>query len=393
MSKKIVLISGVRTAIGEFMGGLSSINQIDLGGIVIKEAVNRAKIAKEKVDEVIVGNVGQIADSGFIARAAMFKAGLEKETTAYSVNRQCGSGLQAIVDGALEILTGNSEVVVACGTENMSRLPYYVTNVRNGYRMGHQQLEDGLLDILTWPLGPFHNGMTAENVADKYNISREDQDKFALSSQEKMIKAQDEGKFKEEIIPVEVVNKKETVIIDTDEHPKRGLTLEKLGKLKPAFKTGGSVTAGNSSGINDGAAAVVMTTEEKAKELGAKPLMEFVGYAVAGNEAELMGFGPALSTKKLLKKLNMDVKDLDLVELNEAFASQSLAVIRDLGLDENIVNVNGGAISHGHPVGATGCILTVKMMHEMKRRNAKLGLITMCIGGGQGISAIFRNLQ
>ena len=393
MSKKIVLISGVRTAIGEFMGGLSSINQIDLGGIVIKEAVNRAKIAKEKVDEVIVGNVGQIADSGFIARAAMFKAGLEKETTAYSVNRQCGSGLQAIVDGALEILTGNSEVVVACGTENMSRLPYYVTNVRNGYRMGHQQLEDGLLDILTWPLGPFHNGMTAENVSDKYNISREDQDKFALSSQEKMIKAQDEGKFKEEIIPVEVVNKKETVIIDTDEHPKRGLTLEKLAKLKPAFKTGGSVTAGNSSGINDGAAAVVMTTEEKAKELGAKPLMEFVGYAVAGNEAELMGFGPALSTKKLLKKLNMDVKDLDLVELNEAFASQSLAVIRDLGLDENIVNVNGGAISHGHPVGATGCILTVKMMHEMKRRNAKLGLITMCIGGGQGISAIFRNLQ
>ncbi len=393
MSKKIVLISGVRTAIGEFMGGLSSINQIDLGGIVIKEAVNRAKIAKEKVDEVIVGNVGQIADSGFIARAAMFKAGLEKETTAYSVNRQCGSGLQAIVDGALEILTGNSEVVVACGTENMSRLPYYVTNVRNGYRMGHQQLEDGLLDILTWPLGPFHNGMTAENVADKYNISREDQDKFALSSQEKMIKAQDEGKFKEEIIPVEVVNKKETVIIDTDEHPKRGLTLEKLAKLKPAFKTGGSVTAGNSSGINDGAAAVVMTTEEKAKELGAKPLMEFVGYAVAGNEAELMGFGPALSTKKLLKKLNMDVKDLDLVELNEAFASQSLAVIRDLGLDENIVNVNGGAISHGHPVGATGCILTVKMMHEIKRRNAKLGLITMCIGGGQGISAIFRNLQ
>lgn len=393
MSKKIVLISGVRTAIGEFMGGLSSINQIDLGGIVIKEAVNRAKIAKEKVDEVIVGNVGQIADSGFIARAAMFKAGLEKETTAYSVNRQCGSGLQAIVDGALEILTGNSEVVVACGTENMSRLPYYVTNVRNGYRMGHQQLEDGLLDILTWPLGPFHNGMTAENVSDKYNISREDQDKFALSSQEKMIKAQDEGKFKEEIIPVEVVNKKETVIIDTDEHPKRGLTLEKLAKLKPAFKTGGSVTAGNSSGINDGAAAVVMTTEEKAKELGAKPLMEFVGYAVAGNEAELMSFGPALSTKKLLKKLNMDVKDLDLVELNEAFASQSLAVIRDLGLDENIVNVNGGAISHGHPVGATGCILTVKMMHEMKRRNAKLGLITMCIGGGQGISAIFRNLQ
>lgn len=393
MNKKIVLISGVRTAIGEFMGGLSSVNQIDLGGIVIKEAVNRAKIAKEKVDEVIVGNVGQIADSGFIARAAMFKAGLEKETTAYSVNRQCGSGLQAIVDGALEIMTGNSNVVVACGTENMSRLPYYVTNVRGGYRMGHQQLEDGLIDILTWPLGPFHNGTTAENVADKYSISREDQDKFALSSQEKMIKAQDEGKFKEEIIPVEVKTKKETMIIDTDEHPKRGLTLEKLSKLKAAFRENGSVTAGNSSGINDGAAAVVLTTEDIAKELGAKPLMEFVGYAVAGNEAELMGFGPALSTKKLLKKLNMSIKDIDLVELNEAFASQSLAVIRDLGLDESIVNVNGGAISHGHPVGATGCILTVKMMHEMKRRKSELGLISMCIGGGQGISAIFRNLQ
>lgn len=393
MSKKIVLISGVRTAIGEFMGGLSSVNQIDLGGIVIKEAVNRAKIPTNQIDEVVVGNVGQIADSGFIARAAMFKAGLPKETTAYSVNRQCGSGLQAIIDGALEILTDNSDIVVACGTENMSRLPYYIKDARNGYRMGHQQLEDGLIDILTWPLGPFHNGTTAENVANKYNISREDQDKFALSSQQKMIKAQDDKKFKEEIIPVEVKLKKETLVVDTDEHPKRDLTLEKLSKLKPAFREGGSVTAGNSSGINDGAAAVVLTTEEKAKELGAKPLMEFVGYAVAGNEAELMGYGPALSTKKLLKKLNIGVKDLDIVELNEAFASQSIAVIRDLGLDENIVNVNGGAISHGHPVGATGCILTVKMMYEMKRRKSELGLVTMCIGGGQGISAIFRNLQ
>lgn len=393
MSKKIVLVSGVRTAIGEFMGGLSSVNQIDLGGIVIKEAVNRAKIPTNLIDEVIVGNVGQIADSGFIGRAAMFRAGLPKETTAYSVNRQCGSGLQAIIDGALEILTDNSSVVVACGTENMSRLPYYIKDVRNGYRMGHQQLEDGLIDILTWPLGPFHNGTTAENIANKYNISREDQDKFALSSQQKMIKAQDDKKFVEEIIPVEIKLKKETLTIETDEHPKRDLTLEKLSKLKPAFREGGSVTAGNSSGINDGAAAVVLTTEEKAKELGVKPLMEFVGYAVAGNEAEYMGYGPALSTKKLLKKLNIGIKDLDIVELNEAFASQSIAVIRDLGLDENIVNVNGGAISHGHPVGATGCILTVKMMYEMKKRKSELGLVTMCIGGGQGISAIFKNLQ
>lgn len=393
MNQKIVLVSGCRTAVGEFLGGLSTVNQIDLGGIVVKEAVKRAGIDPAIVDEVIVGNVGQIAESGFIGRAVMLKAGLPKETTAYSVNRQCGSGMQAIVDGMLEILTGNAEVVVACGTENMSQAPYYIKNARTGLRMGHQQLEDGLIDLLTWPLGPYHNGMTAEAVAEKFGVTREMQDRFALESQNKMIAAMDAGKFKEEIVPVQVKQKKETLTIDTDEHPRRGLTLEKLARLRPAFKEGGSVTAANSSGINDGAAAVVMMTEEKARALGCRPLMEFVGYAVAGYEDILMGYAPYFSTRKLLKRLDMNLDEIDLVELNEAFASQSVAVIRDLGLNPAKVNVNGGAIAMGHPVGATGCILPVKMMYEMKRTGAKTGLITMCIGGGQGISAIFRNLQ
>ena len=267
MNQKIVLVSGCRTAVGEFLGGLSTVNQIDLGGIVVKEAVKRAGIDPAIVDEVIVGNVGQIAESGFIGRAVMLKAGLPKETTAYSVNRQCGSGMQAIVDGMLEILTGNAEVVVACGTENMSQAPYYIKNARTGLRMGHQQLEDGLIDLLTWPLGPYHNGMTAEAVAEKFGVTREMQDRFALESQNKMIAAMDAGKFKEEIVPVQGKQKKETLTIDTDEHPRRGLTLEKLARLRPAFKEGGSVTAANSSGINDGAAAVVMMTEEKARAL------------------------------------------------------------------------------------------------------------------------------
>jgi acetyl-CoA C-acetyltransferase len=375
------------------MGMLSSIDQIDLGALVVAEALKRAGIPGEKVDEVIVGNVGQIAQSGFIARAVMLKAGLPKETTAYSVNRQCGSGLQALVDGMMEIQTGNAEIVIACGTENMSRTPYYIKGARNGLRMGHQELEDGLIDLLTWPLGPYHNGVTAEAVAEKYGISREQQDAFALESQTRALAAIDAGKFKDEILPIHVKQGKETVIFDTDEHPRRGLTIEKLGKLRPAFKEGGTVTAGNSSGINDGAAALVMMTEEKAKDLGIKPRMELVSYAVAGFDDLLMGYTPYYSTKKLLKKLDMTVKDVDIVELNEAFASQSVALIRDLELDSSIVNVNGGAIALGHPVGATGCVLPVKMMYEMARGGAKTGLIAMCIGGGQGISVLFSNLQ
>jgi acetyl-CoA C-acetyltransferase len=391
--EKIVLVSGCRTAIGTFMGSLSGVDQIDLGAVAVKEAVKRAGISPEKVDEVIVGNVGQIAQSGFIARAVSLKAGLPRETTAYSVNRQCGSGLQALVDAMLEIQTGNAKVVVACGTENMSQLPYYIKGARAGLRMGHQELEDGLIDILTWPLGPYHNGMTAEAVAEKFKISREEQDAFALESQRRAIAAIDAGKFKEEIIPVEAARGKDKFVFDTDEHPRRGLTMDKLAKLRPAFKEGGSVTAANSSGINDGAAAVVMMSESAAKELGLKPLMELASWAVAGYDDILMGYTPYFSTRKLMEKTGLGVEDFDLVELNEAFASQSVAVVRDLGLDPAKVNVNGGAIALGHPVGASGCILPVKLMYEMKRSGAETGLVAMCIGGGQGISAFFRNLQ
>lgn len=393
MLKKIVIVSGCRTAVGSFQGSLHTVNQIDLGAEVVREAVRRAGIKGENVDEVIVGNVGQIAESGFLARAVMLKADLPQEVTAYSVNRQCGSGLQAIVSGAMAIQTGHADVVVACGTENMSQAPYYIKNARDGLRMGHQQLEDGLIDLLTWPLGPYHNGLTAEAVADTYHVSREEQDQFALSSHLKMIAAQDAGKFTEEIVPITVKLHKETMIFDKDEHVRRGLTLDKLAKLRPAFREGGSVTAGNSSGINDGAAALVLMSEEKASELGCRPLMEMVDYELAGFDAMLMGYSPYYSTKKLMKKHGLTPDSFDLVELNEAFASQSVAVIRDLQLDPSIVNVNGGAIAMGHPVGATGCILPVKMLYEMKRTGKQLGLITMCMGGGQGYSVLFKNLQ
>lgn len=388
--KKVYILNGARTAIGAFMGSLSSINQIDLGAIVVKEAISRSGIDPADVDEVIVGNVGQVAESGFIARAVMLKAGLPKETTAYSLNRQCGSGLQAITDGVMKIQAGRADIVVACGTENMSQAPFYVKGMRNGVKMGHSELEDGLLDLLTWPLGPFHNGVTAENVAEKYNISREEQDSFALASQLKANNAINEGKFIDEIVPVQILQRKEEIHFLKDEHVRPGLTIEKLAKLKPAFKKDGSVTAANSSGINDGAGAIVLISEDKINELGLKPMLEFVDYDLAGNEPELMGFAPVLSTLKLLKRTGLSMDSIDIIELNEAFASQSLAVINELGMDVNKVNVNGGAIALGHPVGATGCILPIKMMYEMQRSGAELGLVTMCIGGGQGISAIFK---
>lgn len=387
--KEVVVVSGARTAIGKFGGSLSGVHQADLGGMVIKEAVKRAGIKPTEVDQVIVGNVGEIAESGFIGRMCSLKAGLPLETTAYSLNIQCGSGLQAVANAMMLIQNDRADVVVACGTENMSQLPYYVKGARFGYKMGHGEFEDGVIDILTWPMGPFHNGTTAENVADKYQVSRERQDEFALSSQQKAIAAIEAGKFEDEILPVEIKVKRSTEIFKTDEHPRTGLSLDKLAKLRPAFKKDGSVTAANASGINDGAGAVVVMSKEKADALGIKDYLKIVDFELAGNEPELMGFAPALSTEKLLKKNNLSVDDIDLIELNEAFASQSVAVINHLGLDESKVNVNGGAIALGHPVGATGSILTVKLMYEMNRRNSKLGLVTMCIGGGQGISMLF----
>lgn len=385
--KEVVAVSGVRLPVGAFGGSLKDISAIDMGAMVVKEAVKRAGIAPEKVDEVIIGQVGQIAENGFVARAISLKAGLPNETTAYSVNRQCGSGLQAIADAVMEIQTGYADIVVAGGAENISQLPYYVKDARWGARMGHKVFEDGVIDILTWPLGPYHNGVTAENVAREYHVSREEQDAFALESHRRAVQAIKDGKFRDEILPVELKDRKGNVtVFDTDEGPRDGQTIEKLQKLRPCFVKDGTVTAGNASSLNDGAAAVVLMSREKAEELGIKPVLAIRGYAVAGNDGALMGYAPKLSSEKLAGKLGLDLQAIDMFEINEAFASQAVAVSRDLGLDMNKVNIYGGGISIGHPIGATGAILTVKVMYELARTDKKDAMISMCIGGGQGIS-------
>jgi len=391
--KEVVIVSGARTPVGVFGGSLKDVQAIDLGALVVKEAVKRAGIKITDVDEVIVGQVGQIAECGFVARAVSLKAGLPNETTAYSVNRQCGSGLQAIADAVMEIQTGFADVVVAAGTESVSQLPYYVKDARWGARMGHKSFEDGVTDILTWPLGPYHNGLTAENVAKKYNVTREEQDAFALESHRRAVEAVKAGKFKDEIIPVEIKDRKGNVakIFDTDEGPREGLTIEKLQKLKPCFlKDGtGTVTAGNASSLNDAAAAVVVMSREKADELGIKPLLVIKGHAVSGNDGAVMGYAPKLSSEKLANKLGLNLKEIDMFEINEAFASQAFAVRRDLGLDPEKVNIYGGGISIGHPIGATGVILAIKALYELQRTEKRDVMISMCIGGGQGISMYF----
>lgn len=392
--KEVVIVSGVRTPVGSFGGSLKDVPAIDLGAMVVKEAVKRAGIQPADVNEVIVGQVGQIAECGFVARAISLKAGMPKETTAYSVNRQCGSSLQAVAEAVMEIQTGFADVVVAAGAENISQLPYYVKDARWGARMGHKTFEDGVIDILTWPLDGNHNGVTAENVAVTYHVSREKQDAFSLESHRRACEAIKSGKFKDEIMPVELKDRKGNVtVFDTDEGPRDGLTIEKLQKLRPCFVKGGSVTAGNSSSLNDGAAAVVVMSKEKAEELGVKPLLTVQGFEVAGFDAELMGYSPKFSSEKLAKKLNLNLKDIDMLEINEAFASQAYAVSRDLGLDMNKVNIYGGGISIGHPIGATGCVLTVKVLYELMRTDKKDAMISMCIGGGQGISMYFTKCE
>ena len=388
--KDVVIVSGVRLPVGSFGGSLKGISAIDMGAMVVKEAVNRAGIQPSDVNEVIVGQVGEIAQDGFVARAVSLKAGMPKECTAYSVNRQCGSSLQAIADAVMEIQTGFADVVVAAGTENISQLPYYVKDARWGARMGHKVFEDGVIDILTWPLDGNHNGVTAENVATKYNVTREEQDQFALQSHQRACAAIKAGKFKDEILPVELKDRKGNVtIFDTDEGPREGQTIEKLARLRPCFVKDGTVTAGNSSSLNDGAAAVVVMSREKAEQLGLTPKLKIEGYTVAGFDAELMGYSPKFSSEQLAAKLGIDLKGIDMFEINEAFASQAVAVSRDLGLDMNKVNIYGGGISIGHPIGATGCILTVKVLYELMRTDKKDAMISMCIGGGQGISMYF----
>ena len=339
-----------------------------------------------------MGCAGQWGEDAYLARFAAVKGGLPIETPAYTVNRLCGSGLEAIHTAARWIETGDAEVVVAGGAENMSMVPYVARNVRYGVRMGDTKLEDGLILTLNDPFNKYHMGVTAENLAEKYEVSREEMDRFALLSQQRAVSAIQEGRFKEQIVPVEVKAGKETKIIDTDEHPRADTTIEGLAKLRPAFKEGGCVTAGNSSGINDGAAAVVMMSSRKARDLGLRPRMKLVSRGRAGVDPAIMGSGPIPAVRQALDRAGMGIDQIDTVELNEAFATVAVACARTLGIDEDKLNPNGGAVALGHPVGATGAILTVKAMYELERTGGRYGLVTLCIGGGQGIASIFERL-
>ena len=388
------MAGGVRTAIGKFAGAFKDTPTSDLGASAIRAAVDRAGISPQVIDEVILGCVGQVGEDAFNARLATLKAGLPEKTTAFNVNRLCGSGLQAINSAVQELRTGEAQVVVAGGNENMSIQPYLLPRAQVGWRLGEAALIDGTLSLVTDPFGRYQMGATAEKVADRYGVSRQAQDAFAAESQRRAAAAIAQGRFKDQIVPIAIPQKKgEPIVAQIDEHPRPATTVESLGRLKPAFREGGSVTAGNSSGINDAGAAVVVMTRAKAAELGVNPQLEWVADAVAGIAPEIMGVAPIFAVQNLLKKVGMTINDVDLMELNEAFAAQAVAVIRELEIDPEKVNPNGGAIALGHPVGATGAILTVKLAYELKRRQAEWGIVTMCIGGGQGIATLFRNLN
>lgn len=389
--KKIVLAGACRTAIGTMGGALSTVPAAELGSIVIKEALNRAGVPAEQVDHVYMGCVIQAGLGQNVARQAALKAGLPVTTPAVTVNVVCGSGLNCVNMAAQMIEAGDADIVVAGGTESMSLAPYAMMKGRYGYRMGNATLVDTMVNDALWDaFNNYHMGITAENVAEQWGLTREMLDEFAACSQQKCEKAVAEGKFKDEIVPVEVKGKKGSVIVDTDEGPRPGTTVETLARLKPAFKKDGIVTAGNASGINDGAAAIVVMSEEKAKELGVKPMATWIGGALGGVDPSIMGVGPVAAVNKLMKKLDMKVSDMDLIEANEAFAAQSLAVGHDLGFEMDKLNVNGGAIALGHPVGASGCRILVTLLHEMQRRDAKTGLATLCIGGGMGCATVVK---
>ena len=388
----VVLVSGVRTAIGRFNGSLANTPASDLGSTVIKEAVKQAGIEPGVVDQVIMGIVGQVAEDAYLSRVATIKAGLEIETPAVNVNRLCGSGLEAINSAARYIETGDAEVVVAGGAENMTRLPYYLRKARSGYRLGHDTIEDGVVKLLSDPFEDYHMGITAENLAEKFEISRSAQDEFSAESQRRALNAIEKGYFKDQIVPLTVRKGREEQIFDTDEFPQNS-SVEKLSKLRPAFKKDGMVTPGNASGINDGASATVVMSASKAEALGVKARLRLVARAEAGVDPSIMGSGPIPAVNKVLEKADMTLEQMDVIELNEAFASVACACANELSLDPEKTNPNGGAIALGHPVGATGNILTVKLMYEMERTGARYGLVSMCIGGGQGIATIFERLS
>ena len=393
MAKEIVIASACRTAIGSFGGTLKNTPAVELGATVIKEAVNRAGLKPEQVDEVIFGNVLQAGLGQNPARQAALKAGLPETSTAFTVNIVCGSGLKSVALAAGLIQAGDADIIVAGGMENMSLAPYAMPAARWGARMFNTNMVDVMVNDGLWDaFNNYHMGITAENVAEQWGLTREMQDEFALASQQKAEAAIKAGKFKDEIVPVMIPQKKgDPVAFDTDEFPRFGATIEALAKLKPAFKKdGGTVTAGNASGINDSAAAVVVMTKEKAEELGIKPLATIVSYATGGVDPKIMGTGPIPASRKAMEKAGLTIKDIDLIEANEAFAAQSLAVAHDLEFDMDKVNVNGGAIALGHPIGASGCRILVTLLYEMQKRDSKLGLATLCIGGGQGQALIVK---
>ncbi len=392
-NKEVVIVSAVRTAIGSFGGAFKDVSAPQLGSVVIKEALAKAGLAPDSVDEVIMGNVLQAGLGQNPARQAAMAAGLPQEVSSMTINKVCGSGLKAVHLATQAILAGDADIVVAGGMENMSQAPYLLKGARDGFKMGDQKLVDTMVaDGLTCAFNDYHMGVTAENLCTKYELTREEQDEFAANSQQKAVQAIEDGKFKDEIVPVEVKKKKEILTIDTDEYPRKGTTAEKLGGLRPAFKKDGSVTAGNASGINDGAAAVVVMSKEKAEELGIKPLVRIVANASSGVDPSIMGIGPVTAVKKAMEKGGQSMEEMDLVEANEAFAAQALAVGKELQFNPEKLNVNGGAIALGHPIGASGTRILVTLIHEMKRREAKKGLATLCIGGGQGVATIVENI-
>ncbi|MBQ7724274.1 MAG: acetyl-CoA C-acetyltransferase [Lachnospiraceae bacterium] len=395
MAERVVLAGAVRTAIGKMGGALSNTPAADLGSIVIKEALNRAGVKPDQVDEVLMGCVIQAAQGQNVARQASINAGIPNEVPAVTINVVCGSGLNCVNMAADLIKAGEADIVVAGGMENMSMAPYAMTKARFGYRMNNATIVDTMVnDALTDAFNHYHMMITAENICDEWKLTREELDEFSANSQQKCEKAVNEGKFDDEIVPVPVKVKKEIVDFKKDEGPRPGTTKETLANLKCCSgKDGGLVTAGNASGINDGAAAIVVMSESKAKELGVKPMAAWVGGALAGVRPEVMGIGPVAATQKVLKKTGLTIDDLDLIEANEAFAAQSVAVAKELKFDMSKVNVNGGAIALGHPVGASGCRILVTLLHEMQKRDAaKKGLATLCIGGGMGCATIVEKI-
>lgn len=389
MSKDVVIVAATRTPIGSFQGSLKDVSAVDLGVTVIKSLLEQTKVAPEQVCEVILGQILTAGGGQNTARQASIKAGIPYTTPAMTINKVCGSGLKTVHLGVQAIRCGDAEIIIAGGMENMSLAPYLITGLRNGLRMGPGKTIDTMIQDGLWDaFNDYHMGITAENLAEKYSISREEQDEFSLASQQKAVAAVAAGKFKDEITPVHIPQRRgDAVVFDTDEQPRASTTIETLTRLKPAFKRdGGTVTAGNASTINDGAAAVMLMTEDKAKELGLPVLAKVTAYASAGVDPAIMGIGPAEATRKCLAKANWKIEDLELIEANEAFAAQAIAVNKELGWDTSKININGGAIALGHPIGASGCRVLVSLVHEMQRSNKKKGLATLCIGGGMGVA-------